>query len=196
MSSANSRRHHRCATRDTRTEQRHGHGETTRADRTTNQPRDNLTVFVLGLHVNAWHKPHRWLRAARHFRQMLAELEADPALGLLHSRNLFSPSGVTVIQYWESTAALMRYAHAATHTSIWRDFYRDHDRAVGIWHETYEIGAPQSDDGSRGFEAIYGDVPALGLGAALGTRPITRMSRTAPERLFRGAGRTHDRTVP
>nr|WP_246421912.1 DUF4188 domain-containing protein [Nocardiopsis mwathae] len=160
--------------------------------RTTNRPRESFTVFLLGLHVNAWYKPHRWLRTVRDFRRMQVELEADPALGLLHSRTLLSPRGTTVVQYWESTEALMRYARASTHSGIWRDFHRDRDGSVGIWHETYEIGTPQAEASGRGYEALYVDVPTQGLGAALGTEPVTRATHAARTRLARPS-REHSR---
>ncbi|GAA1769418.1 MULTISPECIES: DUF4188 domain-containing protein [Streptomonospora] len=161
--------------------------------RTTTEPRDGLTVFLLGARVNALLQPHRWVWVARAFRRMDAELAAAPDRGLLHSRTLPSMRGVTVIQYWESTEALLRYAHDATHSAAWRRYYRQGGDAAGLWHETYEVGLPQSGGGAeaeregtepaRGYEAIYANVPPMGLGRALGTRPVDRETRRALDRL-------------
>ncbi|MFD0776807.1 DUF4188 domain-containing protein, partial [Streptomonospora algeriensis] len=159
----------------------------TRIARTTTEPRESLTVFLLGARVNALLKPRGWVWVARAFNSMAAELQAAPGLGLLHSRTLPSVRGVTVIQYWESTEALLRYAHGETHSQAWRRFYRQGGDTVGLWHETYEVGLPQTDAAAsraeetragagvrHGYEAVYANVPAMGLGRALGTRPIGR----------------------
>ncbi|WP_052809401.1 DUF4188 domain-containing protein [Streptomonospora alba] len=181
----------------------------TRIPRLTTEPRDSMTVFLLGARVNALLRPRRWMWVGLAFNRMAAELRADPALGLLHSRSLPSVRGVTVIQYWESTAALLRYAHAETHSEAWRRFYRQGGDEVGLWHETYEIGLPQAEDADRaedagadagkrrGYEAIYANVPPLGLGRALGTRPIGRDTHRALDRLAlrraRAQGRANGR---
>lgn len=166
-----------------------------RIPRMTNEPRENLTVFLLGTRINALFKPQRWVWVLRAFRAMADELEADPARGLLYSRILPSMFGVTVIQYWESTDALLRYAHDETHSAAWKRFYRQGGDDVGLWHETYEVGTPQSGGGSadpaegarpaqrRGFESIYTNMPTMGLGRALGTRPVGRGAQRALDRL-------------
>ncbi|MDT0302420.1 DUF4188 domain-containing protein [Streptomonospora wellingtoniae] len=160
--------------------------------RITAEPRDSLTVFLLGARVNALLRPRRWVWVARAFRRMDAELADDPGRGLLYSRTLPSVRGVTVIQYWESTEALLRYAHDATHSAAWRRYYRQGGDAAGLWHETYEVGLPQSggtdaegdcEEPPRGYEAIYVNVPTTGLGGALGTRPVDRDTRRALDRL-------------
>ncbi|GAB3452834.1 DUF4188 domain-containing protein [Streptomonospora sediminis] len=179
----------------------------TKIPRMTNEPREHLTVFLLGTRINALFKPQRWVWVLRAFRAMAAELEADPARGLLYSRILPSMFGVTVIQYWESTDALLRYAHDETHSAAWKRFYRQGGDDVGIWHETYEVGTPQSGGGSaeqveqpeqadgadpaegarpaqrRGFESVYANMPTMGLGRALGTRPIGRGTQRSLDRL-------------
>ncbi|MBB4933600.1 hypothetical protein F4561_004420 [Lipingzhangella halophila] len=153
-------------------------------ERRTAEPRDTLTVFLLGVRVNALLKPRVWWWISREFREMELELQGRPELGLLHSRTLIGARGITSLQYWQSTEALMRYARDSRHAKAWQEFYRRRDGTAGIWHETYEIGVPQSPD-SRGFEAIYADVPRMGLGKALGTRPVTRETRRAADRLAR-----------
>ena len=46
---------------------------------------------------------------------------------------------------------------------------------VGIWHETYLVRA-------GGYEAIYGNMPRIGLAAA-GHGPVARRGETAAERV-------------
>ncbi len=148
------------------------------------EPRENLTVFLLGFQVNVLRRPRRWWRLVTRFRQMAEELHAEPDRGLLHSRTLVGARGVTSVQYWRGTEELMRYARDSRHAAAWQEYYRRRDGASGIWHETYEVGVPQSGD-SRGYEAIYVDVGDVGLGAALGTRPLTHEVRRARDRLVR-----------
>ncbi|MUL42682.1 DUF4188 domain-containing protein [Streptomonospora sp. PA3] len=174
--------------------------------RLTTEPRDSLTVFLLGARVNALLRPRRWMWVGAAFRRMAAELEADPGLGMLHSRTLPSMRGVTVIQYWESTEALLSYAQGPTHSSAWRRFYRQGGDAVGLWHETFEVGLPQAGAAAgrspeesaptqRGYEAIYANVPALGLGRALGTRPVGRGTQRALDRLALRRARARTRAA-
>ncbi|WP_393916324.1 monooxygenase family protein [Halostreptopolyspora alba] len=153
---------------------------------TTTEPRETLTLFLLGFRANALLRPRRWWWLTTAFREMEAELLAAPERGLLHSRTLVGARGLTSVQYWRSTEELMRYAHESGHARAWREFYRRRDGSAGIWHEVYEIGVPQSPD-SRGYEAIYVDIPRMGLGRALGTRPVTRETRSAGDRLARAA---------
>ncbi|QBI52981.1 DUF4188 domain-containing protein [Streptomonospora litoralis] len=179
--------------------------------RLTTEPRESLTVFLLGARVNALLKPHSWVWVVRAFSRMAAELQSDPSRGLLHSRTLPSMFGVTVVQYWESTEALLRYAHDETHSAAWRRYYRQGGDAVGLWHETYEVGLPQSGppdpagaerpeepptQTGRGYEAIYANMPTTGLGRALGTRPIDRGTRRALDRMALRRARNRPRTEP
>jgi hypothetical protein len=47
---------------------------------------------------------------------------------------------------------------------------------IGIWHETYLVPAGR-------HEAIYGNMPRIGLAAAGGHVPIARRGETAAERV-------------
>jgi len=47
---------------------------------------------------------------------------------------------------------------------------------VGIWHETYRVHAGE-------YEAIYGDMPRIGLGAVGELVPIGSTSSTAAQRI-------------
>lgn len=150
----------------------------------TTEPRDSFTVFLLGVRVNALLRPRLWWWIGRMFREMETQLLAEPERGLLHARTLVGARGVTSVQYWTSTEALMRFASEGTHARAWREFHRRRDGAAGIWHETYEIGVPQTPE-SRGYETLYADIPRTGLGRALGTRLVNRETRHAADRLAR-----------
>ncbi len=87
------------------------------------------------------------------------------------------------MQYWRSFEHLERYARDrdAVHWPAWVAYNKKVGAAsgdVGIWHETYRIGAGQ-------YEAIYGAMPAFGLGKvgrlvpAAGARESAR-GRMAP----------------
>ncbi|WP_270070383.1 DUF4188 domain-containing protein [Streptomonospora mangrovi] len=162
----------------------------TQVVRTTTEPRESLTVFLLGVRVNALLRPRRWMWVNAAFVRMDAELRSDPALGLLHSRVLPSARGVTVVQYWESTRALLDYARRPLHSAAWQRYLREGGAGAGVWHETYEVGAPQSEGAAHaGYEAVYLNMPAHGLGRALGTVPIDRGTRRALDRLARRRAR-------
>jgi hypothetical protein len=67
-----------------------------------------------------------------------------------------------IVQYWRSFEALEAYArsHDHTHWPAWVAFnkrVRVSSGDVGIWHETYRIAPGQ-------YEAVYGGMPAFGLG--------------------------------
>jgi hypothetical protein len=52
---------------------------------------------------------------------------------------------------------------------------------VGVWHETYVVPA-----GSQ--ESVYGNMPAVGLGAVGGVVPVAQRGESAAARLTRSAG--------
>lgn len=84
-------------------------------------------------------------------------------------------------QYWESAEKLQSYARDANsaHLPAWRRFTaaaRSSGGAVGIYHETYVVGASQ-------LETIQVDMPAAGIHEALGAVPVGRGRETAAERL-------------
>jgi hypothetical protein len=101
--------------------------------------------------------------------EMLDELEADPSHGLLgYTRHGEGGNGV-IVQYWRSFDALESYARnpGARHAPVWRAWNRlaaDDRDGAGIWHETFKVAA-----GS--YEAIYQNVPLMGLQRA--GRPLT-----------------------
>jgi hypothetical protein len=105
--------------------------------------------------------------------RMRAELARKPEAGLLWLRNFISGRVVMSVQYWESTEKLFAYAHDrdGEHFPAWAAFNRKlkDSRAVGIWHETYSVTPEQAEN-------IYSNMPAFGLGGAIGLAPaLARM---------------------
>lgn len=87
-----------------------------------------------------------------------------------------------VWQYWESFEKLEAYARAndRNHLPAWKQFnkrVRDNG-SVGIFHETVVL----SDDN---VETVYGNMPAIGLGAAIGVEPARMRGQSAAMRLGR-----------
>jgi hypothetical protein len=121
----------------------------------------DFVVFLIGMRVNKWWKPHKWLPPLRAMRPMLDELTADPASGLLGYHYL---GNLIFVQYWRSFEHLEAYARAKDekHWPACVEFNRRMKGArgdVGIWHETYLVEAGQ-------YEAVYSGVPRQGLGNA------------------------------
>lgn len=121
-----------------------------------------FVVFLIGMRINRWWKPQRWLPVMWAMPRMLRELSLQPERGLL-GYELFLGRTTMVIQYWRSMEHLLRYAHdrEAEHLPAWREFNRriGTNGDVGIWHESYAVrpGA---------HESIYANMPAFGLGRA------------------------------
>ena len=120
-----------------------------------------FVLFLIGMRVNNFWKVNKWLHVARAMPRMIAELEANKDLGLLHAYGARSGRVGFLVQYWESFEKLHHYANAEglEHKPAWADFYKKVglNGDVGIWHETYLI-KPGS------FEAVYGNMPKFGLG--------------------------------
>lgn len=117
-----------------------------------------FVVFLIGMRINKPWKFHKWLPVFLAMPRMLKELAAHPEAGFLGSIN--SPG--VMVQYWRSFEHLEAYArsHDHAHWPAWVAFnkrVRVSSGDVGIWHETYRIAPGQ-------YEAIYGSMPAFGLG--------------------------------
>jgi hypothetical protein len=69
-------------------------------------------------------------------------------------------------QYWRDLDSLERWTRSEPHRQWWQQFLKD-SGGTGFWHESYLM--------SGGMEAIYDDMPGVG------------MSRFAPVRPARGA---------
>ncbi len=129
----------------------------------TAEIKGDFVVFLIGMRINHWHKPWRWLPVGQAMGRMLAELHRQPALGLLHARSQFGGRNAIVTQYWRSFADLHAYAHAPSlgHRPAWTAFNRavGSNGDVGIWHETFLVAAGQ-------YESVYSNMPPFGLGLA------------------------------
>ena len=85
----------------------------------------------------------------------------------------YETAGFTVIQYWRSFDHLEAFARDDTdpHLAVWRNYWRRVGRSARSRHlaETYLVR-----DGE--YEAIYGNMPAHGLGKATLLIPLSEAS--------------------
>ena len=129
------------------------------SSRVTGRIDGDFVLFLIGMRINKFWKPHKWLPVLRAMPKMLKELEAAPhEVGFLGHNGL----GGTIAQYWRSFDHLERYARDrnALHWPAWVEFNRRMKETrgdVGIWHETYKVRAGE-------YEAIYSGMPPYGLG--------------------------------
>ncbi len=135
---------------------------TTIQQRMTGQIDGEFVVFLIGMRVNRWWKPHRWLRVALAMPRMIRELERHPELGFLGAEQWFGRTTI-MVSYWRSMDHLMGYAkrRGSEHLPAWRAFNKliGTNGDVGIWHETYRVPA-------RHYESVYVNMPPFGVGKA------------------------------
>jgi hypothetical protein len=79
------------------------------AQRMTARIEGDFVVFLIGMRINKLWKVWKWAPVARQMPQMLAELAAQPQLGLLHARTHFGLPNILVVQYWRSFEHLHEY---------------------------------------------------------------------------------------
>lgn len=119
-----------------------------------------FVVFLIGMRINRWWKPHRWLPVAMAMPRMIRELERRPELGFLGAEQWLGRTSI-VLQYWRSHEQLLEYAKSRTshHLPAWRDFNRviGTNGDVGIWHETYRVRPGD-------YESLYANMPPFGAG--------------------------------
>ncbi|TKJ34227.1 DUF4188 domain-containing protein [Blastococcus sp. CCUG 61487] len=147
--------------------------------RWTHDHTGDLTVFLIGMRINKPWRLDAWLPASLAMPRMLRELSRDPSSGFLGYRMAVGAGGPVLVQYWRRTEDVYRYAgdRSAAHRPAWAAFNRRARRvpgAVGIWHETYEIGRAES---------VYVDMPPSGLAAATAARPVAGRLDRAADRL-------------
>ena len=122
-----------------------------------------FVLFMIGARVNKPWKLNVVLPFMATMPRMLKELAARPELGLLHVRQDFGGTSLTLTQYWRSFEHLEAYARAPDreHLPVWQWFNKQlgSNGDIGIWHETYLIEPGR-------YEAIYNNMPPHGLGAA------------------------------
>ncbi|QGN31544.1 DUF4188 domain-containing protein [Microlunatus sp. Gsoil 973] len=137
----------------------------------------DLVVFLIGMTVNAWWRPDRWLPVFAAMPKMIRELSEDKESGLLGYRFVFHPRGPWLVQYWSSLDKLYAYAGAPGHRPAWAAYNRRSRKAagaVGVWHETFEVSRAES---------IYVSTPLQGLARATALRPVTGRSNSARQRI-------------
>jgi hypothetical protein len=128
----------------------------------------DFVVFIIGARINS--KRHlfsalRDLGGRRGMNHMLKYLMDHPEKGLLGYQTM----GLANVQYWRSFEQLEAFAKDKDdpHLDAWRNYWRrvGKDTRTGIWHETYLVRGGE-------YEAIYGNMPASGLGKASTLVPI------------------------
>jgi hypothetical protein len=106
--------------------------------------------------------------------QMHTALAEASTHGLLHARPLQDEHGSMVMVYWESYAALDRWARSQPH-SLWWKWLVDHEgQGIGFYHEIYT---------AAGAEAIF----------TAGTQPVGPGRFAALEPITSGKGESRDR---
>jgi Domain of unknown function (DUF4188) len=140
----------------------------------------DFVVFLIGMRINKPWKLREWLFVARAMPKMIKELEAEPDSGFLGATQGLWVTGPSLVQYWRSFEDLERYARHpdAAHLPAWREFNQRVRGSgdVGIWHETYRVRAGE-------YEAIYGNMPRVGLAKAGELVPVGSANETAAKRI-------------
>ena len=144
-----------------------------------------FVVFLIGMRINKFWKINKWLPVFQAMPAMLDELVANPDSGLLGFRYQPGFPNFSVVQYWRSFEHLHTYARdrSGKHYPAWAAFNRKvgTNGDVGIWHETYCVADGQ-------YEAVYGNMPAYGLGLAGKLVPAAGRKNTAKGRLKQSQG--------
>jgi hypothetical protein len=148
-----------------------------------------FALFMIGARLNRPWKLNVVVPFLATMPRMLKELATEPALGLLHVRQHFSPSGALLIQYWRSFEHLEAYARdpQRQHLPAWQWFNGKlgSNGDIGIWHETYLIRAGE-------YENIYSGMPLMGLAKAAQLADVSGDAEAARGRL----GAVADETQP
>jgi fumigallin biosynthesis monooxygenase-like protein len=146
--------------------------------RMTAEIEGDFVVFLIGARLNnklEFARSLMDLGGRRGMKHMLDYLVAHPDKGLMAYEMGFP----TIVQYWRSFEQLEAFAKDKDdpHLEVWRKYWRRVGRSgrTGIWHETYLV-----KDGQ--YEAVYGNMPAHGLGKAGRLVPVAEAS-SARERL-------------
>jgi Domain of unknown function (DUF4188) len=139
-----------------------------RQGRWTAEIQGDFVVFIIGARLDL-RNPIRSLidlGGRMSLPQMLKYLSEHPEKGLLGYEQV---GLTTTIQYWRSFDHLERFAKDQDdpHLAVWRKYWKRVGKSprTGIWHETFLVRAGE-------YEAIYGNMPARGLGKASELVPL------------------------
>lgn len=150
---------------------------------------EEVVVFMIGMRINRLLKVRSWTWVARQMPAMIQGLLKQEDSPLLAARSWVSGRNLMVVQYWRSAEDLGRFARDQDHphARAWAEFNRRLAASadVGIWHETYTVEREQ-------VETLYGNMPAFGLGEALGLVPALGRRRTAAVTRVHDAAGGHD----
>lgn len=137
-----------------------------------------FVVFIIGMRINHLLKFWKWVPVFTAMGPMIKELYQNPQWGFLHTEILFSWRKVTLIQYWDGFEELIMYAKGETHSSAWKAYNNKikDNGSVGVFHETYKIEKGAS-------EAIYNNMPKIGLSRATEHIPVSQDNNTAQQRM-------------
>ncbi len=140
----------------------------------------DFVVFLIGMRINQLWAVHKWLPVSLAMPRMLAELKRQPELGLLEASYFLSPPVAMTVQYWRSFEQLHAYAHSKDkeHLPAWAEFNRlvGATGVVGVFHETYIVSAGK-------YEAVYVNMPRMGLALAGEVVPAVGRMQSARERM-------------
>lgn len=146
------------------------------AGRFTAERDESFVVFLIGMRINKLHQVHKWAPTAMAMGPMIRELLTQGDRGLLGAETYRRGRTILVLQYWNSFEQLTEFARDPDqrHLPAWRAFNKriGTDGSVGIFHETYLVPA-------GGYEAIYGNMPAIGLAAATEHVPVSARGQSA-----------------
>ncbi|MBI4883577.1 MAG: DUF4188 domain-containing protein [Actinobacteria bacterium] len=141
----------------------------------------DFVVFIIGARLNSRWRLLRGLNdlgGRRSMNYMLKYLTDHPEKGMLGYERM----GFANVQYWRSFEHLEAFSKDTQdpHLEPWRAFWRRVAKSgrSGIWHETFLVR-----DGE--YEAMYGNMPARGLGKASSLVPLAE-SVGARQRLKAG----------
>jgi len=137
----------------------------------------DFVVFLIGARPNSLRLIRSFLDLGgkRGMKHMLDWLVDHPDKGLLG----YEMGYPAIVQYWRSFEHLEAFAKDADdpHLEPWRNYWKRVGKSTrsGIWHETYLVRAGE-------FEAVYGNMPTVGLQKA-GTAVPVAESTGARDRL-------------
>lgn len=148
-------------------------GPDVKQGRWTAEIEGDFVVFIIGARINKPWQIFRSLRdlgGRRGMNHMLTYLTEHPEKGLLG----YETMGLVNVQYWRSFEHLEAFARDEDdpHLAAWRNYWKRVGTSgrSGIWHETFLVREGE-------YEAIYGNMPAHGLGKAADLVPVSESSR-------------------